>query len=92
MNDLDHSLPQFVTHYFHDQPFLSLTDLDDMERKRVIAQLDFPPEASHRFRSAFYFQQRLRYEAKMYQQFVGKGGVPERSRPTYAVLGDSEIC
>lgn len=84
-------LPAFVTHYYHDTPFASLTDLDGADRARVISELKFPPEASHRFQSAFYFEQRLKYENQMYRQFVGKGGSPDRRRPYYAVLGRSEI-
>ena len=91
MPDDELQLPTFVTHYFHDAPFRSLTDLDEAERARVIAGLKFPPGADHRFQSAFYFEQRLRYEAVMYRQFLDKGGAPDRRRPYYAVLGESEI-
>lgn len=87
----DFELPSFVTHYFQQAPFRSLTTLSDSERAAVIAGLDFPPESSHRFHSNFYFGERMRYETVMHDQFAEKGGRPTRRRPHYAVLGESEI-
>jgi hypothetical protein len=83
--------PDFVTHYYRQRPFCTLTDLDAAERARVIGQLDYSPGASRRFHSSFYFEQRLRYEALMFEQFSAKGGRPVRRHPHYAVLGESEI-
>ncbi len=84
-------IPTFVTHYFHKAPFQSLTDLSNSERAAVIAKLEFPSGASHRFQSAYYFDQRKQYELQMHRQFLEKGGCPIRQRPHYAVLGESEI-
>jgi hypothetical protein len=84
-------IPDFVTHYYRGQPFRTLTVLDSASRSCVIDALDYPPEASHRFHSPHYFEQRLRYEAIMYEQFVAKGGQPTLHHPHYAVLGESEI-
>jgi hypothetical protein len=53
--------------------------------------LDYPPEAMPRFRSEYYFEQRLRYEQLMFEQFIAKGGSPTRRQPHYAILGESEI-
>jgi hypothetical protein len=84
-------IPQYVTHYYHDQPFRTLTELESNDRAAAIAQLAFPSEAMQRFRSSYYFEQRFRYEELMYDQFVAKGGCPTRRRPHYAILGESEI-
>lgn len=84
-------IPQFLTHYYRDRPFRTLTELSPKERARVIRTLKFPQRAAHRLHSAFYFEQRLRYEVLMREQFVAKGGKPQRRRPLYAVLGESEI-
>jgi hypothetical protein len=84
-------IPNYVTHYYRHYPFRSLTNLNEAERDRVIDQLDFPANASHRFHSSYYFDQRLRYETLMHEQFTAKGGCPTLSRPHYAILGDSEI-
>ena len=83
-------IPTFLTHYFTDQPFRSLTDLTTAERARVVQAANFP-KTKRRLHSAFYFEQRLRYETLMYEQFQAKGGKPTRRRPHYAVLGESEI-
>lgn len=84
-------IPRYLTHYYRDRPFRTLTELTSDERARVIPTLAFPQRASHRLHSAFYFEQRLRYEAVMYNQFLAKGGAPQRRCPHYAVLGESEI-
>jgi hypothetical protein len=84
-------LPKHVTHYYRIQPFRTLTALDDDARAVAIGGLEFPPEASHRFHSKYYFEQRLRYEQLMYKQFLVKGGRPTRRHPHYAILGESEI-
>jgi hypothetical protein len=85
------SIPQYVTHYYRKRPFQTLTELSVERRAKVIEKLRFPKWASARLHSAFYFEQRLRYERVMYEQFVAKGGSPQRSRPQYAILGESEI-
>ena len=83
-------IPTYLTHYYTGQPFRSLTELTPVERARVVEASDFPEE-DRRLRSAFYFEQRLGYEALMYEQFLAKGGQPNRHRPHYAVRGESEI-
>src|SRR3954462_9704187 len=84
-------IPRFLTHYYRKRPFRTLTELSADERANVIPKLRFPKWASRRLQSAFYFEQRLRYEVVMYEQFVAKGGSPQRRRPHYAILGESEI-
>ena len=87
----DLSIPQYLTHYYRERPFRTLTELVPEERARVIEGLSFSKRASRRLHSEFYFEQRLRYEAIMYDQFLAKGGTPQRRRPHYAILGESEI-
>ena len=83
-------IPTYLTHYYTGRPFRTLTDLTAAERARVVEASNFP-EDDRRLRSAFYFEQRRRYETVMYEQFRAKGGQPTRHRPHYAVLGESEI-
>lgn len=83
-------IPTYLTHYYTGEPFRTLTELAATERARVVQASNFPEE-DRRLRSPFYFEQRLRYEALMYEQFLAKGGQPARHRPHYAVLGESEI-
>jgi len=85
------SIPPYLTHYYHQRPFRTLTELSPEERERVIRKLRYPKRAAHRLHSAFYFEQRLKYERIMYDQFVAKGGKPQRRCPHYAVLGESEL-
>jgi hypothetical protein len=84
------AIPTYITHYYVERPFRTLTELTASERGCVVAGLDFPKE-DPRLHSAFYFEQRLQYETVMYEQFRAKGGQPARRRPHYAVLGESEI-
>src|SRR5688500_4068785 len=84
------SIPTYLTHYYSGRPFRTLTELTPAKRARVIAGLKFPKK-DPRLHSRFYFEQRLRYETVMHEQFRAKGGRPARRRPYYAVLGQSEI-
>lgn len=84
-------IPQYLTHYYYERPFHSITMLDADERIRVLAEIATRRELKRRLRSEFYFEQRLRYELVMHEQFLAKGGRPQLERPHYAVLGESEI-
>lgn len=85
------NIPQYLTHYYREHPFRTLTELLPRERARVIEGLSLSGRASRRLQSAFYFEQRLQDETVMYDQFLAKGGTPQRRRPHYAILGESDI-
>lgn len=87
-------IPDVLTHYYRDEPFRSLTDLEPAEVVEVLDHLSqtrmLRRRLSREYRD-FYFRQRRRFERIMYEQFVEKGGRPKRERPHYLILGESEI-
>jgi hypothetical protein len=85
------TIPDFLTHYYRDRPFQSLTELSPEAMDRVLTRLGEIRDLPRRLRSSFYFEQRHRTEQTMFEQFVAKGGRPERRQPHYAILGESEI-
>ncbi len=84
-------IPDFITHYYVDRPFRSLTELAQEDCWRVLKEMGPQESLPRRLRSDFYFVQRRRYERLMWQQFIDKGGQPTRRVPHYAILGESEI-
>jgi len=84
-------IPEYLTHYYVERPFLSITMLDSDERSRVLAEIATRRELKRRLRTAFYFEERLRFELLMRDQFVAKGGRPQLERPHYAILGESDV-
>lgn len=87
-------LPHFLTHYYHDEPFRSLTDLGEQEVDRFLQQLestrDLPRRLTRDYRE-LYLRERRRFEHLMHEQFHAKGGRPVRERPHYLILGESDI-
>ena len=84
-------LPAFLTHYYRQRPFRSLTELSEEECDRVLAEMRSRGKLPRRLESEFYFRERRRYEALMREAFARKGGRPQRRTPHYAILGESEI-
>ena len=84
-------LPTFLTHYYHDAPFQSITDLPTGEIVRVVSKLNAQRSVPRRLMRPIYFMERRRYESKMREQFLAKGGKPCRRNPLYLVLGESDI-
>ena len=71
------NIPQYLTHYYRDRPFRTLTELaSDEHTAGYFPTLEFPRRAGRRFQSTFYFEQRLRYEAVMYDQFLAREARP----------------
>ena len=85
------TLPDVLTHYYHEVPFRSLTEVAEGARSDILDRIRATRKLPRRLCSAFYFEQRLAYERMMREQFVAKGGQPERTTPLYAILGESEI-
>ena len=83
--------PVFLTHYYREFPFRTLTDSPQSEVDHILAKMAELRELPHRLRSTFYFEQRREFELRMHRQFVAKGGHPCRNNPHYMVLGESEI-
>jgi len=83
--------PDFLTHYYRKHPFRSITELSPTERESVLADLATLRKLPRRLTSPFYFSERVRFEETMYDQFMAKGGAPERRRPHYLVLGESVL-
>ena len=83
--------PTFLTHYYYDAPFRTITDLPTREMVRVISKLHSTRSLPRRLMRPIYFMERRRYERKMHEQFLTKGGKPRRRNPHYMVLGESDI-
>ena len=84
-------LPTFLTHYYHDLPFRCLTDLPTHEMVQDISKMQSKRLVPRRLMRPIYFMERRRYERKMREQFMAKGGKPVRRNPHYMVLGESDI-
>jgi hypothetical protein len=88
-------LPGFVTHYYlaGRRPFLSLSELGDVDLAAVLADLGALRRAGkqHRPFGPRYMDLRRRTEARLRELFAAAGGQPERPAPHYFVLGDSPL-
>lgn len=86
-------LLDYVTHYYMPsrRPFENLSDLDDDEAMRVMADLDLERLAGdhHRRFGPLYLIMRRETERRLREAFLAVGGVPERRAPHYFVLGES---
>ena len=86
-------VPEVVTHYHLASrlPFLSLSDLDDVAVHEVMRDLNALRRAGRHRRQfgATYIAWRRLTEASLREQFVARGGRPERVTPHYFCLGES---
>jgi hypothetical protein len=82
--------PDFLVHYAAGTPFLSLMDLSQPERRRVLAEQ--PIRGAGRYQDPEYVPTRERVEAALYRGFIRVGGRPERRTPHYALLGESALA
>jgi hypothetical protein len=87
-------LPAEVTHYYlaGRRPFMSLSDLDEIGRSAVLAEMADLRRAGtqHRPFGARYMELRELTEGRLRELFEAAGGKPERKNPHYFVLGTSE--
>lgn len=85
--------PDFVTHYHlaDREPFLNLSDLDDMAADEVMAELTLLRKGGvqHRLFGRKYLTMRRQVEERLLELFIEGGGRPERTAPHYFVLGES---
>ena len=80
-------LPGFLTHYYIDQPFRTLSDLPPEHVRRVLEEIGEARELEFRLTKEEYLPRRLGIEVGMRAQFVELGGSPKRQSPHYAILG-----
>ncbi len=80
-------LPDFLTHYYRDKPFRSLSHLPPGVVAEVLTDMAATRTLDFRLTRDEYIPQRRRIEQEMRQQFVAKGGRPRLSAPHYAILG-----
>lgn len=83
--------PDYATHYHlaDKAPFLNLSDLEEPELSRVIAELAERKRASglKRIFGRRYMSLRQLTEARLYEKFIAAGGKPSRRAPHYFCLG-----
>ena len=82
--------PTYLTHYYHDAPFQCITSLSTSDMVQVIRDMHSIRQLPRRLLRPIYFMERRQYERKMREQFLAKGGFPQRLNPHYLVLGESE--
>ena len=82
--------PTHLTHYYHDAPFQCITSLSTSDMVQLILDMHSIRQLPRRLLRPVYFMERRRYEQKMRQQFLNKGGSPQLLHPHYLVLGESK--
>lgn len=85
-------LPSYVTHYYFEEPFRTISGLSQDALKDVLLKVQRSRKVPNRLTSASYLERRARYEARMYAQFCAKGGQPEIAYPYYFVLGEADVA
>ncbi len=83
------NLPDYLTHYFYEAPFRSLTALDASAAAAMIAELAKTRTLPFRLSCAEYLPRRRAIEAQMRAAFVAKGGRVALEHPHYLILGRS---
>jgi hypothetical protein len=92
MNRPNPPLPDQLYHYYEaaSGPFRSLTHLDPEEAERIQASIRAEGSRFASRRAADYLVIRRELEEKIRAVFVAKGGLPQRDRPHYLILGACE--
>ena len=83
--------PDFLTHYYAESPFRSIMDLTAGEKVREVLRMRAKRKVHRRLMIPNYYAMRRQFEATMREQFVQKGGQPERQHPYYMILGESDL-
>lgn len=91
MAESPYEIPTFLTHYYFEHPFRSITMLDREARDRTLAEIARVRGLKRRLQSQFYFDERSKFELTMRDQFLAKGGEPELERPHYLILGENKL-
>jgi hypothetical protein len=87
-------LPDFLTHYYERRlgPFRSLSDLPPEEAESVLEGIRRRGDVFASRRSPEYVQIRFELEERIRSLFIAKGGLPQRERPLYFILGTCDWC
>lgn len=92
---MDSLIPNYITHYYlpDRKPFLSLSDLSPDKLNEVLKELRERAERGETKRgfADWYVDERKKTEEHLKEQFIKKGGGPQRQFPIYFVLGKSDI-
>jgi hypothetical protein len=80
-------LPEFLTHYYRDQPFRSLSHITPEACDIVLANIAQNRSLDFRLTRADYLPRRRHIEQLMRDQFIAKAGRPKLPAPHYAILG-----
>jgi len=84
-----------LTHYHlpDRKPFLNLSALSEDELKNVLEVLNEKTKSgeSKRIFMDWYVDHRKETEKRILNEFISKGGKPEKTYPHYFVLGESKI-
>jgi hypothetical protein len=84
-------LPDYLTHYYREIPFQSLTELESSDAARVLLDLGAVRELPFRLTHPLYLVRRREIEATMRSRFIEKGGAPQLEHPMYLILGRSAL-
>ena len=87
MSVLAEDLPDFLTHYYIDKPFRSLSHLPFVAVSKVLADISSTRRLDFRLTREEYIPRRNQIERQMRALFIEKGGQPILQAPHYAVLG-----
>ncbi len=79
--------PDFLTHYYVDEPFRTISDLTLSQTEQVLAEIAKRRELEFRLSKSDYLPRRRRIEQAMRRGFIAKNGKPKREHPHYMVLG-----
>jgi hypothetical protein len=83
-------VPSFLSHYYEEEcgPFLNLSDLPLSDAEVVQEQIRKDGRTFASKRPTDYVRVRRELEDRVRQEFIRKGGRPQRERPHYLVVGD----
>ena len=88
-------IPDFLTHYYlpDKKPFLTLSDLEGDKLNEVLTELRLKAQKGESLRgfASWYVDERKKTEVFLRNEFIKKGGKPQRKFPIYFVLGKSEV-
>ena len=77
----------FLTHYYVDEPFRTISDLTPSQTEQVLAEIAKRRKLEFRLSKSDYLPRRRRIEQAMRRGFIAKNGKPKREHPHYMILG-----
>lgn len=81
-------IPDFITHYFRSEPFLSMSEVLPEKLPTILKELNETNAwGISRFSDPEYLKRRVKVERKIRQEFIEKGGKPVNEHPIYFFLG-----